>query len=88
MSDATRTRTPAPVNVQHADEGLLFDRRSQGLVDAVHDASKETCVDVFKQRVPAADGARPGDRSDVSVCGRFELGVAQPVGHFVTGNPR
>lgn len=86
MSDATRTLVP--VNVQHADEGLLFDRRSQSLVDAVHDPSEETCVEVFQQRVPAADGARPGDGSDVSVCGRGELGVAQPVGHFITGHRR
>lgn len=54
---------------------MLDGAGSQSTVDAVHNPAEELGVDVFGQRVPAADGAPRRHRFNTSVHGRLELGV-------------
>lgn len=75
-----------PVDVEHADERVLFDGRVQRLVDVLHDPVEEFGVDVFGQSVSGVHGLHSGNRFDVRLRRRLQLLMAQPVSHVLIGH--
>lgn len=72
-----------PVNVQHADEGVLLGGGVQRHVDVLYDPVKHARVDVLGERVAGVVGLLVGHVLHVRLRGRDQLPVAQPVLHLL-----
>lgn len=71
-----------PVDVEHADEGVLLHSGVQGLVDVLHDPVEELGVDVLGQGVPGVHHLVQGHALHVGLGRGDELAVAEPVLHL------
>lgn len=71
-----------PVDVEHADEGVLLDGGVQGLVDVLHNPAEELGVDVLGQGVPGVDHLLHGHALHVGLGRGDQLAVAKPVLHL------
>lgn len=75
-----------PVDVEDADEGVLFDVSDQSLVDMLNDPVEEFGVDVFGERITCVGGLQTREGLDVRLRGRLQLPVAQPLSHVLVGH--
>lgn len=82
VSGPRKRKARLPVDVEHADEGVLLDGGVQGLVDVLHDPAEELGVDVLGQRVPGVDHLLHRHALHVGLGGGDELAVAKPVLHL------
>lgn len=71
-----------PVDVEHADEGVLLHSGVQGFVDVLHDPVEELGVDVLGQGVPGVHHLVQGHALHVGLGRGDELAVAEPVLHL------
>lgn len=72
-----------PVNVKHADEGVLLGRGVQRLVDVLHDPVEHARVDVLGERITGVVCLLVGHVLHVRLRGGGQLPVAQPVLHLL-----
>lgn len=78
--------TDVPVDVEHANEGVLLNTGDQSLIDVLHNPVEELGVDMFGQGVSSVGGLKAGKGLDVRLCGRLQLPVAQPLGHILVSH--
>lgn len=71
-----------PVDIEHADEGVLLDSGVQGLVDVLHDPVEELSIDVLGQGVPGVHHLLHGHVLHVGLGRGDELAMAKPVLHL------
>lgn len=72
-----------PIDVEDADERVLFDGRVQCLVDVLDDPAEQFGVDVFGQSFSRVHGLHSGNWLDVRLRRRLQLLMAQPVRHVL-----
>lgn len=77
-----RLRKCLPIDVEHANEGVLLHSGVQGLVDVLHDPVEELGIDVLGQGVPGVHRLVQGHALHVGLGCGDELAVAQPVLHL------
>lgn len=84
-SSSSKAGRPAlPVDVQDPNEGVLFARELQRLVNPLHNEIKEVGVDLFGQGVTGVEGLGFGHGLDDGLGGSHDPSVAQPPFHFGT----
>lgn len=57
--------TDVPVDIEHADEGVLLNTGDQSLIDVLHNPVEELGVDMFGQGVSSVGGLNAGKGLDV-----------------------
>lgn len=81
----TATFVDVPVDVEDSNERVLLHISDQSLIDMLYNPVEELGVDVFGEGIASVGGLKARKRLDVSLVGRFQLPVAQPLGHVLVG---